>query len=84
MQRCTSIAIRPEHFTFVEGGAFDQTANRWAGQVRTREFLGRLIEYRVDLQGTEVGVLATSAAPLPVGAEVWILASPRHCLPIGE
>jgi iron(III) transport system ATP-binding protein len=80
--RAKSIAIRPEHVMLSQAPV--QSPNCWAGRIVAREFAGRIVDYRVAVEGAEIGVQTTSRELLLVGSEVTVTVPANRCLLLSE
>jgi len=81
MGRAT-LMIRPEHVCLVSAG--EGRLNVFDGVVRGAVFLGRVVEYEVELRGGPIRVQALSGEPHEPGARVRVHLPSERCVAMAE
>jgi iron(III) transport system ATP-binding protein len=77
-----TLMLRPEHLSIAPPGA--DLPNQFPGTVVEAVFLGRAIEYDIDLAGRRMKLQAPSTHPHERGERVMVHAPPERCVLIDE
>ena len=77
-----TLMLRPEHLSIVPPGA--DLPNQFPGTVVEAVFLGRAIEYDIDLAGRRMKLQAPSTHPHERDERVMVHAPPERCVLIDE
>jgi iron(III) transport system ATP-binding protein len=65
------VAARPEHIE-IHPGANGGTANRWAGRVEARAFLGEVVDHVISVGSREIRARCNAKVSIPPPTEVSI------------
>ena len=80
--RARFVVFRPEHVVLRPPGQTGQ--NVWRGEIAFRHFSGRVVEYGVTVNGTEILAHADADQPFEQGDHVDASVPPAHCILIEE